>query len=205
MAYLLLLDKFLYTGTIRVVYAMKPSTPHIIIDPAIDSTSFACDLNACKGACCTLPGGRGAPLLDTEAESLKDVLPVVRETLSSRHQEVLAARGPIEGPPGDLHTTCVDDAACVFVTYEDSVAKCAIEKAYFRGETTWRKPISCHLFPIRIDTEPVARMRFEYIPECSPALQKGAAEGTTLLSFLSEPLQRVFGESASIIEKTARR
>jgi hypothetical protein len=174
---------------------MELSAFNIIVEPEVTSTSFACDLEACKGACCTLPGGRGAPLLDEEVDAINAAVPIVREHLSDSHREHLDAFGPVEGSPGDHHTTCIDNRACVFVTYEHSIARCSIEQAFFRGETSWRKPLSCHLFPIRIDRHPVPRMRFEYLTACAPALEQGTLRNTPLVTFVGDALKRAFGDA----------
>ena len=177
---------------------MAYTATHIEIDPDIHLTSFACDLRACKGACCTLPGGRGAPLLDEELDHIAAVLPVVLPTLSDEHRAAIGDHGPTEGSEGDHHTTCVNNSACVFVTYDGPIALCSIEQAYHRGEIAWRKPLSCHLFPIRVDTRPSLYARFEFIPQCLPAIHKGRAEKIPLVTFLSDALERAFGTSWSL-------
>lgn len=168
---------------------------NIAIDPAIPALHFQCNVNVCKGACCTMPGGRGAPVLDAELGEIHAVFPVVRKYLSERHLEVIEERGFVEGGAGDLVTTCVDGAACVFVTYEGDVARCSFEKAFLAGETGWRKPLSCHLFPIRIDRGLQEQIRFEYLPHCEPALEGGAAAGMTLAEFAGNALIHAYGAS----------
>ena len=179
---------------------MSYSPHHITIDPDIESTSFACDLNACKGACCTLPGGRGAPLLDEEIAELSEALPVVISTLPAEHQDAIAKHGAYEGSPADYHTTCVNNGPCVFVTYDGGIAHCSIEQAFQSGKLAWRKPLSCHLFPIRIDAGDPHRVRFEYIPECRPALERGRRENIPLISFLSQAIERAFGITWSTLK-----
>lgn len=166
----------------------------ISIDPAIPAIQFRCNTDRCKGACCTLPGGKGAPLLDEEVAELHRALPAVMNYLSEHHREVIRKQGLFEGLPGDFVTTCVDDKACVFVTFEDGVARCALEKAWLKGETNWRKPLSCHLFPIRIDKGIQHHIRFEHLDDCAPALEQGAIDGVYAADFLREPLSRAFGK-----------
>lgn len=170
-----------------------PEIADIAVDPAIPSLRFRCDLKRCKGACCTIPGGRGAPLLDAEIEELRTALSVVGPHLSPEHRAVIARDGFFEGVPGDYVTTCVDHGACVFVVKEDGIAKCGIEQAFLRGEITWRKPLSCHLFPLRIDRGVQDRLRFEYLGDCEPAYDYGAASGMYLSDFVKEALTRVYG------------
>lgn len=165
----------------------------ILIDPSIPSMRFRCDLKRCKGACCTIPGGKGAPLLDEELEELRKAVPVVRKYLSEEHLAVIDQQGFVEGGPGEFVTTCVRQRACVFVAYEEGIAKCSLEKAYFNGEISWRKPLSCHLFPLRVDRGLRDYLRFEYLPQCQPALEHGRETDTSLSKFLKDALTRAYG------------
>ncbi|MBI3003951.1 MAG: DUF3109 family protein [Ignavibacteriales bacterium] len=165
------------------------------IEEPIAGIKFACDLNACKGACCTLPGGKGAPLLDSEIAEIQKAFPVVRENLSLEHLARIEEKGLFEGSEGDYTTPCYKNRACVFVTYENGIAKCSFEKAYLKGDISWRKPLSCHLFPLRVDRLAHDRIRFEFISECGPALDKGNLEDVYLSDFLKESLVRAYGEA----------
>jgi hypothetical protein len=166
---------------------------HFLIDENIPKTHFACDLERCKGACCTMPGQRGAPLLDEEVEEIEKVYPIVRKYLSFRHKDTIDERGLIQGQSGDHTTQVVDRRACVFAIFENDIAKCAFEKAYQNHELPWRKPLSCHLFPIRVAPGPPERLRFEDIAECRPGLERGAREQVPLAEFLSSSLTRAYG------------
>ena len=163
-----------------------------MIEDAVMTERFACDLGRCKGACCTLPGGRGAPLDDSEVAELESAFPIVRKYLSDRNLAVIASQGMVEGSPGNYVTSCVDDKDCVFVLYEDGIARCSLEKAYLAGEISWRKPVSCHLFPIRVSPGG-SWVRYEQISECDPGVVRGRAEDVPLYDFLREPLTRKFG------------
>lgn len=165
----------------------------IAIDPTILSLRFRCDVKRCKGACCTIPGGRGAPLLDSEIDDLRKALPAASNHLSPEHREAISRQGFFEGSPGSYFTTCVGHEACVFVIKEEGIAKCALEYAFLRGEISWRKPLSCHLFPIRIDRGQQERIRFEYLADCEPAYDHGASTGSYLSDFVSEALNRAYG------------
>ena len=166
----------------------------IVVDPTIPDLQFRCNLGRCKGACCTIPGGRGAPLLDAEIEELHKAFPAAKKHLPPEHVAVIERDGLFEGTPGDYVTTCVGNKACVFVTYEDGIAKCSLEKAYFAGETEWRKPVSCHLFPLRIDPGMQERIRFEYLVHCEPAFDAGESSHMYLIDFVKDALVRVYGE-----------
>jgi hypothetical protein len=167
---------------------------NFLIDQNIPNTCFACDLQRCKGACCTMPGQRGAPLLDEEVEEIEKAYPTVRKYLSFRHKDTIEERGLIQGRKGDLTTQVVDRQACVFAIFENDIAKCSFEKAFLNHEISWRKPLSCHLFPIRVVTGSPERLRFEEIAECRPALEQGAKEQILLSDFLRSALTRAYGE-----------
>jgi hypothetical protein len=165
-----------------------------ILEDQIAREFFSCDLAACRGACCTLPGCRGAPLADHETDILQLLYPVVRKYLPERHRQVAEDVGLFEGEPGDFATTSVAQRECVFVYYEGDIAKCSLEKAFLVGETTWRKPVSCHLFPIRVSGTGSARLRYEQISECRPARVEGRKKEVTVGEFLLGPLARIYGD-----------
>ncbi|MEP7219699.1 MAG: DUF3109 family protein [Bacteroidota bacterium] len=166
-----------------------------IADEALATTRFACDLGACHGACCTMPGGRGAPLEDSEVALVNESIPAAMKYLPERNRGIITTQGAVEGHHGDHATQCIDDRDCVFVYYDGSVAKCAIEKAFFNKEISFRKPLSCHLFPIRVSHVFDAHyLRYEEIAECRPALAKGAKEGVPLYRFLKDAITRAFGK-----------
>ena len=164
-----------------------------IIDDTIPRIKFACCLSACKGACCTLAGGTGAPLLDDELAQLERAFPIIKSSLPKEHLDSIAQFGLYEGMPGFHTTTCFNNRACVFVMYENRIARCAFEKAFGEGKTTWKKPISCHLFPIRVSRSGQERLRYERIAECGLAIVRGERDNIFLSDFLKEPLIRAFG------------
>ncbi len=166
-----------------------------IIEEPISRIRFACNVSACKGACCTLAGGKGAPLLDDELEQLECSYPIIKASLPQEHRETIAQFGLYEGASGSYTTMCFNNRACVFVIYEDGIARCAFEKAFREGKVQWRKPLSCHLFPIRVVRGITNRLRYERIAECEPALNRGELEEIYLSNFLKEPLLRAFGSS----------
>lgn len=169
----------------------------ISVHESVAETKFSCDLNACKGACCTFPGGRGAPLIDDEVLDIEKYFPAIQEYLSPEHLAVIRRDGLVDGVPGNYATPCVDGKACVFVYFDGDVAQCAFERGYNEKKIDWQKPISCHLFPIRVRSHAQndKEIHYEYFSECEPALKKGKEENIELCHFVSAPLQRVFGES----------
>ena len=165
----------------------------IIIDGIIPRVKFACDLSACKGACCTLAGGTGAPLLDDELGHIERSFPVIKHLLPKEHLETIRQSGLYEGRPGSYTTMCFNNHACVFVFYEHGTARCAFEKAFEDGLLHWKKPVSCHLFPIRVSHGTPEQMRYERIVECDAARDHGMNENIFLSTFLREPLIRAYG------------
>ncbi len=165
----------------------------VVIEDTVARTQFRCDLARCKGACCTVEGGRGAPLLDHEIVELEAVLPYVRKYLNADHLKVIEQQGVFEGSPGDRVTTCFNHQACVFVMMNDGIARCAIEHAFFQGEVLWQKPLSCHLFPIRIRHFGGDILYFEEFSGCEAALLKGKKEGILLSDFTKDALVRAYG------------
>ncbi|MCL5990529.1 MAG: DUF3109 family protein [Bacteroidetes bacterium] len=167
---------------------------NILLEEEITETSFSCDLNKCKGACCTFPGKYGAPLKDDEINMLYDNFDNAKQFLSKKSLDYIDKHGFYEGSKENYSTMCIDKKDCVFVYYENSVAKCAIEKAYNLGLSSFRKPISCHLFPIRVSSSGRNYLYFQNIPECKPALKKGRSEKVELVNFSKDALIRAYGE-----------
>jgi len=165
----------------------------ITVHESVAETKFACDLKACKGACCTFPGGRGAPLQDNEVAEIQKAYPHVEPIIPEEHRIAIARHGLVDGSAGNYATQCVDGKACVFVYYHNNIAKCSFEKAYLEKKTEWRKPLSCHLFPVRRNNDG-SSIHYEYFSECEPALQRGTNENIPLRRFINEPLERAFGK-----------
>ncbi len=142
-----------------------------------------------------MPGPKGAPLTEVETKEIEKAFPVIKKYLSRDHIRAIDEHGLVERSGGDVTTSCFDHKACVFVTYDKGIAKCSFETAYFRNEIGWRKPLSCHLFPIRVDRDFHEHLRYESISECSPALDRGQIENIELSNFLKDALVRRFGET----------
>lgn len=169
----------------------------VSVRPEVFNTYFACDLGKCKGACCTLESPYGAPLNPEEVEEIEKALPVVLSNnhLSQFNKNEIKKNGFWEEKQGDLFTRSINNKDCVFVYYEGDVAKCAIERAYFDGKIKYRKPISCHLFPIRISHFGGDIVRYEKFSQCAPALSNGENTKTTIFDFCKDSLIRLYGLS----------
>lgn len=169
---------------------------HILISNDLLDAEFSCNLGACHGGCC-VQGEAGAPLEADERAQLEEVLPRVRKYLSPEALRIIDEKGVWEEiEPGHYVTTCVNNAECVFVTYEGTVAKCAIQRAYQEGRVDFPKPISCHLYPIRVQRYgEVEVLNYEQIELCAPGRKFGARCGVDLADYLREPLIRKYGET----------
>lgn len=157
---------------------------------------FLCDLSRCKGACC-VEGDAGAPLEHKESMQLRELLPVVWSDLSPEAQEVINRQGVSyidEG--GETVTSIVRRKDCVFTCYDkEGICRCAIEKAYREGKTSFIKPVSCHLYPIRVTRyDTFSAVNFNKWNICKAAELSGKKENLPVYKFLKEPLIRKFGK-----------
>ena len=158
--------------------------------------NFVCNLNKCKGACC-IEGDSGAPLERSELQVLKDIYSKVKPYMTAKGIEAVEEQGTyVKDYEGDFTTTCVDtNKECAYVTWDNGITKCAIEKAYEHGDIAWKKPISCHLYPIRITAYPEFDiLHYDRWSICSPACSFGNELKVPVYSFLKEPLIRKYGE-----------
>lgn len=159
--------------------------------------NFICDLSACLGECC-VEGEAGAPLEKEEVAILEKVLPHVWDDLSPEAQKVIKEQGvAYKDHDGDMVTSIVNGQDCVFTYYDDKkMCKCAIEKAYKDGKIDFYKPISCHLYPIRLEEyKDFTAVNYHRWRICKAAVALGNKEGVRVYQFLKEPLIRKFGEA----------
>lgn len=156
---------------------------------------FCCDLAQCLGQCC-IDGDAGAPITPEEDEKLRRVLPLVWDDMAPAARRVVEEQGvSYVDEEGDLVTSIVDGGNCVFTTYAPGgVCLCAIEKAFREGRSTWRKPLSCYLYPVRLkryDGFTAVNLHRWKICRCAETL--GRARGLRAYEFLREPLTECFG------------
>lgn len=167
-----------------------------VISLDILNEEFICDLSACYGECC-IDGDAGAPLEIEEIGLLEEVLPIIWNKLSPAAQLEIKEKGvAYVDLDGEMVTSIVYGKDCVFTYYDaDGTCKCAIEKAFFEGKTTFRKPISCHLYPIRVKKyKSFSAVNYHRWSICSAACELGKAKKVKLYQFLKEPLIRKFGD-----------
>ncbi len=167
-----------------------------IISLDVFKEKFLCNLDACKGECC-IEGDAGAPLEESEVEQLKKVLPVIWKDLSPEAHAIIEKQGVCyEDEDGDLVTSIVNGKDCVFTCYDEKgCCYCAIEKAYREGKVDFYKPVSCHLYPIRVQKYPEFKaVNYHRWVVCKAAVLLGEKENVPVYKFLKEPLIRKFGE-----------
>ena len=168
----------------------------VVVSLDVLREKFLCDLSACGGACC-IEGDAGAPVELDEVEQLEEVLPVVWNDLSEKAKAVIDRQGvSYVDEEGDRVTSIVDGKDCVFTCYDsDGTCKCAVEKAFREGKTSFYKPVSCHLYPVRITEYPDFKaVNYHKWDVCKAAALLGEKERVRVYQFLKEPLVRKFGE-----------
>ncbi len=167
-----------------------------IISNDIFEQRFVCDLLKCKGACC-VEGDSGAPLTTEEAEIIQKNYPEIEKYLPEEHKKEIRKQGySVIDDDNDLVTPLVNKRQCAY-SYEDEkgILKCSIEKAFNKGKITFRKPLSCHLFPIRItEYSRFDALNYEELDICKPGRECGKSMKMPLYSFLKGPLIRKYGE-----------
>ena len=166
-----------------------------IISLDIIQKEFCCDLDKCKGACC-VDGDSGAPVTPEEAGLIEKMYPYFEEYLSEQNKDEIIVQGfSLTDGDGDLVTPIVGNNECVYTfTDEAGITKCAIEKAYFEKHTEFRKPVSCHLFPIRItEYKRFDAVNYQQLDICKHGRICGTSNGSPLWQYLKEPLIRKYG------------
>jgi hypothetical protein len=166
-----------------------------IVSLALIERKFACDLSACKGSCCRY-GDTGAPLTAEEAATLEriwlDLKPFIRPEGTGIIEKDGTSMRDIEG---ELVTPLINNEECAYAIVEEGIWKCGIETAFNAGAVDFRKPLSCHLFPVRIKQYRDFRaVNYEEWSICQPGVEAGARWDIKLSSFLREPLLRAFGK-----------
>jgi len=168
-----------------------------LLSDDIFEEQFICDLCRCKGACC-VDGESGAPLTNEEHDQIQEILPFIWDDLSAKAQELITKQGiAYHDSDGELVTSIVNGEECVFTYFDEKgVCKCVIDTASREGRIPVQKPISCHLYPIRLTAyADFTAVNYHRWSVCRPAVKQGRREGVPLYRFLREPLIRKFGEA----------
>ncbi|MBR0296038.1 MAG: DUF3109 family protein [Paludibacteraceae bacterium] len=158
---------------------------------------FCCDLDTCRGCCC-IEGDAGCPVTDEELQQIEQLLPLLLPEMTKEAREVVAKQGiSYLDPSGERVTSIVNDKDCIFArTDHNGWCYCLIEKAYNAGKIGFKKPISCHLYPIRLTkVGNYTGVEYHRWDICHCARQLGKKKHIPLYQFLREPLIRRFGEA----------
>lgn len=168
-----------------------------LISEDIFSEEFVCNLTKCKGACC-VAGDVGAPLDEAETKILEDIFDKVKPYLRPEGIQALEEQGTWTTDPmdGDFVTPMVNNAECAYVIFDQKgITKCGIEKAYEDGAVDWQKPVSCHLYPIRVtEYATFTALNYHEWEICSDACTLGKELQVPIYKFLKTPLIRKYGE-----------
>lgn len=158
--------------------------------------NFVCDIDKCKGACC-VQGDAGAPLLKEELPVLRDILPVLIPYLRTESLEAIEIQGThvIDENDGEPVTPLLNEKECVYAVFDGETASCAIEKAWTDGRISFRKPVSCHLYPIRVkEHENFTSLNYDRWPVCKPAIKNGEKLNVPVYVFCRDSVIRRFGK-----------
>lgn len=168
----------------------------VLVSPDVFTEKFCCDLDKCKGQCC-VEGDAGAPVTLDEIGGIEDSLDTVWNDLSASAQAVIDHQGvAYTDRDGDLVTSIVGGRDCVFTCYEHGCCLCALERAYREGKTSFVKPISCALYPIRVKDfgHGLYGINYHKWDVCRSAVEKGKELNLPVYKFLEGPLTRRFGK-----------
>ncbi|MEI6434556.1 MAG: DUF3109 family protein [Bacteroidota bacterium] len=167
-----------------------------LISDEIGTVFFCCDMEKCNGACC-VEGDAGAPLEEEEISLLEDYIDEIKPFMVEGGIREVELLGVFDyDADGKFVTPLVNGKECIFVYFDNNIARCAIEKAYQEKKITFAKPISCHLYPIRIRSTSINDLlNYHKWPICQKALVKGYNEKTPLYQFLEGALIRKYGRT----------
>lgn len=166
-----------------------------IVSLDVIENQFICDLQKCKGNCCVI-GASGAPLEEGEADLLNDLYPQIKPFLRAEGIEAIEAQGlPVIDADGDEVTPLVNGKECAYVVFENGIALCAIEKAFLAGKISFRKPLSCYLYPIRAKKyKEFTALNDDRWELCEPARVLGKVKKVRIYEFVKAALVRGYGK-----------
>jgi len=167
-----------------------------IVSEDIIEKDFVCNLSACKGACC-IDGDAGAPLEKDELSIMKKIYPKVKPYLRKEGIKAIEKQGVYTvNEDGEAETTLIDGKDCAYVFFDKKgTALCAIEEAYNQGDVDFKKPVSCHLYPIRVqDYSEFAAVNYDRWHICDDACTLGKELQVPIYKFVKQALIRKFGE-----------
>ena len=167
-----------------------------LVSEDVIEKSFACNVEACKGVC-RIEGDAGAPIEPSEIDVIRQNIEQIKDEMDDVGIETLNSRGFSEKDPFDqmLVTTCKPNKECVFVVRKNGILNCAIELANQKKSFDFQKPISCHLYPIRVDKyKEFYALNYHRWSICADACTKGEKEDIKVYQFAQNALERKFGK-----------
>ena len=171
----------------------------ILISDDIFEQYFVCNLSACKGACCW-EGDFGAPVNQQEIAAINDAFPIVKKYLSKESIQKIEETGFTQWFEEPKHdgVTLMENGACAFLMVDkNGIAKCSFEKAFNEGEIDFKKPISCHLYPVRLSENEISgfsAMNYDRWDICNPACKLGKELQMPLFRFVKDAIIRKYGD-----------
>ena len=168
-----------------------------IVSEDIIEKDFVCNLSACKGECC-VAGDAGAPLEESELQIMKDIYKDVKPFLREEGIKAIEEQGVYTtNEYGEHETTLIEGADCAYVIFDDkNTALCGIEEAYNSGLVDWKKPVSCHLYPIRVrEYSEFSGVNYDKWEICDDACSLGKELQVPIYKFVKQALVRKFGEN----------
>ncbi|MCH1547618.1 MAG: DUF3109 family protein [Flavobacteriaceae bacterium] len=167
-----------------------------LVSESIIENDFVCNLSACKGACC-VEGDAGAPLEPKEIDTIRDNFPSIKKYLNKKSLAEIDKQGLfVEKENGELETPIINGKECVYLSFDNqNFGHCSFEKAYNDDLISWKKPISCHLYPVRTkDFSEFTSVNYDKWSICSDACKLGKELKVPVYKFVKEALIRKFGE-----------
>ncbi len=167
-----------------------------LVSDELKNVYFSCDLSQCHGNCC-VEGDAGAPLEEEEISVLEDIIDEIKPYMSEQGVKVIEKTGIFDyDADGTYVTPLINDRECAFAVFENGIAFCAIEKAWKEKKISFQKPISCHLYPVRLaQVGQYIAVNYDRWDICQAALLKGKREKVPLYEYLKTPLIRRFGNA----------
>ena len=179
----------------NVIIIIMIFVKNTLISKEILEKKFVCDLKACKGACC-VEGESGAPLEKKEILDIKNSFGKIKKRLSKQSLEQIKKEGMyVELQNGELETPLNNGKECIYSIKKNGLTKCVFEESYNKGEINFKKPISCHLYPIRIEKQNIFdKLNYEHWSICNHACSLGEKLKVPVYIFLKEALIRKYGK-----------
>jgi len=171
----------------------------ILVSDDVINKQFLCNLKACKGACCW-EGDWGAPLTEEEKVILDKIYPKIKSYLSQEGRSVIEEQGAYiyNEEPAEFGTSLIKNKACAFMTKDEfGIAHCGIEQAFNDGVIDFKKPISCHLYPLRVSKDEnigFEALNYDKWDICSAACELGKKEQLPVYIFVQDAIKRKYGD-----------